>query len=50
VALEGRWVVSRAVRRVGRTLVALAAVGVLTFFASGYVIHIDEPFPTYKGD
>jgi hypothetical protein len=40
----------RAVRRVGRTLVALAAVGILTFFAGGYMIHIDKPFPTYKGD
>jgi hypothetical protein len=40
----------RAARRVGRTLVALAAVAIFTFFAGGYVIHIDEPFPTYKGD
>lgn len=51
MALEGRRVVTvRTARRIGRTLVALAAVGVLTFFAGGYVIHIDEPFPTYKGD
>lgn len=36
----------RTARRIGRTLVALAAVAIFTFFASGYITYQNTDFPT----
>lgn len=41
---------STRLRRIGRTVVALASALVLLGAAGGYITHLNRDFPTYEGD